>query len=37
VAKISAVPGGVQGMVVGQTPDPGTIVRPGDTITIFVA
>jgi len=37
VAKVSYVPGGVQGKVVGQTPDPGTVVRPGDTITIFVA
>ena len=37
VAKVSDVPGGVQGKVVGQTPDPGTVVRPGDTITIFVA
>jgi serine/threonine-protein kinase len=37
VAKVSEVPGGVQGKVVGQTPGPGTIVRPGDTITIFVA
>jgi serine/threonine-protein kinase len=37
VAKVSYVPSGVQGKVVGQTPDPGTTVRPGDTITIYVA
>ena len=37
VSRVSYVPGGVQGRVVGQTPDPGTVVRPGDTITIFVA
>jgi serine/threonine-protein kinase len=37
VARVSDVPGGVQGKVVGQTPGPGTVVRPGDTITIFVA
>jgi beta-lactam-binding protein with PASTA domain/tRNA A-37 threonylcarbamoyl transferase component Bud32 len=37
VAKVSYVPGGVAGRVVGQTPDPGATVRPGDTITIFVA
>ena len=37
VAKVSYVPGGVQGKVVGQSPDPGTVVQPGDTITIFVA
>ncbi len=37
VATVSYVPGGVAGRVVGQTPDPGVTVRPGDTITIFVA
>jgi beta-lactam-binding protein with PASTA domain/tRNA A-37 threonylcarbamoyl transferase component Bud32 len=37
VAKVSYVPGGVAGRVVGQTPDPGATVHPGDTITIFVA
>ena len=37
LAKVSYVPGGVAGKVVGQTPDPGTVVRPGDTISIFVA
>jgi serine/threonine-protein kinase len=37
VAEVTLVPGGVAGKVVGQTPDPGTVVRPGDTITIFVA
>jgi beta-lactam-binding protein with PASTA domain len=31
------VPSGVSGKVVGQSPDPGTKVHPGDTITIFVA
>ena len=36
-ARVSDVPGGVAGRVVGQTPAPGTTVRPGDTITIFVA
>ena len=37
LARVSDVPGGVAGRVVGQSPDPGTTVRPGDTITIFVA
>ena len=37
VAKVNSVPGGVAGRVVGQAPDPGTTVRPGETITIFVA
>jgi serine/threonine-protein kinase len=37
VADVSYVPSGVSGKVVGQSPDPGTTVHPGDTITIFVA
>jgi eukaryotic-like serine/threonine-protein kinase len=37
VAHVSYVPSGVSGKVVGQSPDPGTTVHPGDTITIFVA
>jgi serine/threonine-protein kinase len=36
-AHVSYVPSGVSGMVVGQSPDPGATVHPGDTITIFVA
>jgi eukaryotic-like serine/threonine-protein kinase len=37
VASVSYVPSGVSGAVVGQSPDPGTTVHPGDTIEIFVA
>jgi beta-lactam-binding protein with PASTA domain/tRNA A-37 threonylcarbamoyl transferase component Bud32 len=37
VASVSYVPNGVSGNVVGQSPDPGTTVHPGDTIEIFVA
>ena len=37
VASVSYVPSGVSGRVVGQSPDPGATVHPGDTITIFVA
>jgi beta-lactam-binding protein with PASTA domain len=36
-ARVDNVPGGVAGLVVGQTPSPGTTVHAGDTITIFVA
>jgi eukaryotic-like serine/threonine-protein kinase len=37
VPRVSYVPNGVSGNVVGQSPDPGTTVHPGDTIQIFVA
>ncbi|MEO8292509.1 MAG: Stk1 family PASTA domain-containing Ser/Thr kinase [Actinomycetota bacterium] len=37
VPSVSYVPNGVSGNVVGQSPDPGTTVHPGDTIQIFVA
>jgi serine/threonine-protein kinase len=36
-ARVQYVPGGVAGLVVGQTPDPGSTVQAGDTVTIFVA
>jgi beta-lactam-binding protein with PASTA domain len=37
VPEVQYVPGGVAGRVVGQSPDPGTIVHAGDTVIIFVA
>ncbi|HLB63110.1 MAG TPA: Stk1 family PASTA domain-containing Ser/Thr kinase [Actinomycetota bacterium] len=37
VPRVQQVPSGVSGTVVGQSPEPGTTVRAGDTITIFVA
>jgi serine/threonine-protein kinase len=37
IPKVEQVPSGVSGTVVGQSPEPGTTVRAGDTITIFVA
>jgi serine/threonine-protein kinase len=37
VPEVQYVPGGVAGLVVGQSPDPGTTVHAGDTVIIFVA
>ncbi len=37
VPRVVQVPSGVSGKVVGQDPEPGTVVRSGATVTVYVA